>query len=225
MNAVCFGQYRVRDKIARFDRRLVDVGKVVKEGAVLSQEGIPSGVCEGNMVAKNDVEGGKVVVSMGDGSQNGVKEVNMVTLGEVAVPVREGKAQEVLGRAGKVVNGVVTVVDQRREAREVVVPVVEKQDPVVKKLTRMYRSTEDDLKWARSGVLAKVVNDEVISVIQNRVEDAGFVELDIIPLGADRVFLRSTNEKETFSVLEEAKEFFNLLFTNFVRWNKEVVPF
>ena len=31
------------------------------------------------------------------------------------------------------------------------------------------------------------------------------MDLDIIPMGADRVFLRSTSLKETLSVLEEAK--------------------
>jgi hypothetical protein len=50
------------------------------------------------------------------------------------------------------------------------------------------------------------------------------VDLDIIPMGADRVFLRSTSEKETSSLLEDAKDFFVLIFSNIVRLNKEVVP-
>jgi len=40
--------------------------------------------------------------------------------------------------------------------------------------------------------MATVVNGEAIKVIQKRVEDAGFVNLDVIPMGADQVFLKST---------------------------------
>jgi hypothetical protein len=68
-------------------------------------------------------------------------------------------------------------------------------------------------------------NGEAITIIQNCVEDAGFVNLDVIPMGADRIFLKSTSDKNTLSVLEEAKDFFYLLFNNNVRWDKDVVPF
>ena len=104
-------------------------------------------------------------------------------------------------------------------------PMVEKQKPVVKKLVRMYRSNGNDLQWAHSGALATVVRGEAITLVQNPVEDVGFVDLDIIPMGADRVFLQSTSEKETLVVLEEAKEFFDLLFSNIVQWDKEVVQY
>jgi hypothetical protein len=53
-----------------------------------------------------------------------------------------------------------------------------------------------------------VVNGEVITVVQNRVEDAGFVDLDIIPMGVDRVFLRSRSDKDIMVMLGEAKDFF-----------------
>lgn len=82
----------------------------------------------------------------------------------------------------------------------------------------------DDLQWAWSGALANVVNGEAITVVQNRVEDAGFADLDIIPLVADRVFLRSKSDKETFTMLGEAKYFFDHFFKNIVRWEKAVVP-
>jgi len=52
--------------------------------------------------------------------------------------------------------------------------------------------------------MANVVNGEAITVVQNRVEDAGFVDLDIIPLEADRVFLQSKSDKETLPMIEEA---------------------
>jgi len=54
-----------------------------------------------------------------------------------------------------------------RGVREDVMPVVENQQLVIKKLLRMYRSDGDDLEWARSGVLATVVNGEAITVVQS----------------------------------------------------------
>jgi hypothetical protein len=79
------------------------------------------------------------------------------------------------------------------------------------------------VKWARSGVLEKVINGEAITVVQNRVEDAGFGDLDIIPLGADRVFLRCTSDRETLSLLEDVKDFFlalysQILFVGIKKW-------
>ena len=65
----------------------------------------------------------------------------------------------------------------------------------VQNLVQMYRSQGDDLKWARNGVVASVVNGEVISVVQNRIEDAGFTDLDIIPIGVDKVFIQSLSDQ------------------------------
>ncbi|GAU15594.1 hypothetical protein TSUD_108530 [Trifolium subterraneum] len=52
----------------------------------------------------------------------------------------------------------------------------------------------------------------------------GFPDLDVIPLGADKVLIRSTSNLEIATKIDGAKEFFNLIFSNRVRWNKEVVP-
>jgi hypothetical protein len=57
-------------------------------------------------------------------------------------------------------------------------------------------------------VVATVLNIEAISVIHTHIFDAGFDDLDIIPLGADKVFI--------CSLLAEAKDFFNLFFSNHV---------
>ncbi|MCI57612.1 DUF4283 domain protein, partial [Trifolium medium] len=51
------------------------------------------------------------------------------------------------------------------------------------KLVRMYRSNVDDLQWARKGVVATVINGEAVPLVQQRIEDAGFADLVIIPLG------------------------------------------
>jgi len=45
--------------------------------------------------------------------------------------------------------------------------------------------------------------------------------LVIIPLGADKVLLRSPDGGDVISILSEAPDFFNLFFSNPTRWNKE----
>jgi len=40
-----------------------------------------------------------------------------------------------------------------------------------------------------------------------------------------KVFIRSTSEVSVTTILNDAKEFFAHLFTNIVRWEKNVVPF
>lgn len=76
------------------------------------------------------------------------------------------------------------------------------------KLIRMYRSTADDLQWAQNGVVGTVINGEAIPMVQNRNEDAGFTDLELIPLGADKVFIRSVSGLDALVTLKEAAEFF-----------------
>ena len=56
-----------------------------------------------------------------------------------------------------------------------------------KRLVKKYKSREEDLEWARRGLVGTVINGESIPLIQSRVEDGGFKDLDIIPIGADKV--------------------------------------
>jgi len=41
-----------------------------------------------------------------------------------------------------------------------------------------------------------------------RVEDGGFKDLDIIPLGADKVFIHSLSESNVSDIVGNAKQFF-----------------
>ncbi|KEH15708.1 bromodomain protein, putative [Medicago truncatula] len=66
--------------------------------------------------------------------------------------------------------------------------------PSIQNLVCKYRSNVDDLQWARNGVTTTVINGESIPVVQDRIADAGMVGIDIIPLGVDKVFIRSTSE-------------------------------
>ncbi|PNY02764.1 hypothetical protein L195_g026083 [Trifolium pratense] len=92
-------------------------------------------------------------------------------------------------------------------------------------LLRNYKSTADDVKWARSGLVATVKGGEAVPVIQNRIEDAGFNDLVIISMGADTIFVQSEAEVEAVTIMDNAKEFFKLLFSNWVKWEPGVVPF
>jgi len=95
----------------------------------------------------------------------------------------------------------------------------------LQRLVRKYRSSDRDLNWARKGLIGTVRNGEAIPVIQNIVEDAGFRDVDIIPLGADKVFIHSLSEVDIMQTVTDAKQCFDLLFSNLVRWDKAAVPF
>ncbi|MCI55620.1 sulfate transporter, partial [Trifolium medium] len=57
---------------------------------------------------------------------------------------------------------------------------------------KSYRTKSDEVEWARNGIVATVHNGEVIPVVQNRIVDAGFKDLVLVPMGADKVFVRSS---------------------------------
>jgi hypothetical protein len=97
--------------------------------------------------------------------------------------------------------------------------------PSIQNLVRTYRSNVEDLRWARNGVTATVINGESIPVVQDRIADAGMTDIDIILLGADKVFIRSISEVSVTTILNDAKEFFAHFFVNIMRWEKNVVPF
>jgi hypothetical protein len=53
----------------------------------------------------------------------------------------------------------------------------------------------------------------------------GFTSLDIILMGADKVFIRSLLDKYVLMKVGETSDFFNHFFSSFVKWDKNVVPF
>ena len=81
--------------------------------------------------------------------------------------------------------------------------------PSIQKLVRSYRSRTEELQWARNGFLATVINGESIPVIQKRIADAGVNGIEIIPVGADIVFLQCLSEVNIATLLHDTKEFFD----------------
>jgi len=49
--------------------------------------------------------------------------------------------------------------------------------------------------------------------------------LDIIPLGADKVFILCVSNSNVTKVIDEAHDFFNLFFSQSDHWNKDIVKF
>lgn len=80
-----------------------------------------------------------------------------------------------------------------------------------------------NLLWAVKGVVVNVLNDEAIPVVQRRIFYGGFERLDIIPLGADKVLVRSMDDKDVNVMFSEASIFFGNFFSTPVKWNKEIL--
>jgi hypothetical protein len=70
-------------------------------------------------------------------------------------------------------------------------------------------------------VVAVICNGEAVPGVRNRIADAGFRELDIRHLGADKVLVRNLVGLDVASIFDGAKEFFKLIFASWTRWEKE----
>jgi hypothetical protein len=79
---------------------------------------------------------------------------------------------------------------------------------------RKYQFEENDLAWARNGLVATLINVESIPLLQQCITDVGFEELDIIPMGEDKVFLQCLVKSDVTTVLNGAKDLFCNLFTS-----------
>jgi len=235
LNGVWFRQYRIQAKVVRFDRHAMN--EVRKEGEKRADVIIGRNVevLEGEKRKVKGLHGegrdgeGEKIKSKGKVVDVGGSVPPMSEKGEEGEGVRVG---EVLVRLGgetekKVAADGVTVgadVGVLRKGTKVVKSHVEKQI-IPQKLVHTYRSVEEDLRWARGGLVATVINGEAIPVIQTRISDVGFKELDIIPMGADKVFVSSLPQTDVSTIIDGAKDFFNHFFSSFVRWDKQFVPF
>ncbi|MCI30698.1 sulfate transporter, partial [Trifolium medium] len=73
--------------------------------------------------------------------------------------------------------------------------------------------------------VATVVNGEAVPVVQSRITDAGFHDVILIPMGADKVFVRSATGDVILAIFNNAIEFFQLVFSNWMRWDNNVQPY
>jgi hypothetical protein len=210
LNAVSFGDFRVRARVARFDRNDEPFDENARTGAEKIR-----GVVSINAKPKEQN------VSDGNGKPRVVEQPQNDTL--VPVPQEGVTVGNVLVRLGDG-NGKSRMGAQKQgEVQQVEAQIDKEQDSRI--FLPSYRAASDHVLWAQRGVVATVANGEAGSVVHRRVQDAGFKELDLLHLGGDKVLVRSPERADVLSVLDQAKDFFRLCFSHWVQWEKAVIPF
>ncbi|GAU22592.1 hypothetical protein TSUD_134920 [Trifolium subterraneum] len=81
-------------------------------------------------------------------------------------------------------------------------------------LLRKYKAKSDDVSWAQQGVVATISNGEAVPMVQTRITDAGFTNIFLIPMWADKVFVRSSGGDDVLAAINNANEFFTLIFSH-----------
>ncbi|KAK2377208.1 zinc finger BED domain-containing protein RICESLEEPER [Trifolium repens] len=225
LNAVWFGQFRVRASIAKFDRNTF--------GEARRLEAVPAGLSKGTGLKKvgPPLPTRQVRTEGGDLSTKSLMPKTSCDNGGIPVPEEEGHEVRVgdvivnLGgsrKRGASKNGVQQgeVQGSKKDMSAAVIKETEKRV-----FLRNYSSNVADVQWVHNGLVATVINGEAIPVVQNRICDAGFSELVITPMGADKVFIRCTKGGDVMPVVESAAEFFRLVFSNWIRWGNDGRPY
>jgi hypothetical protein len=174
LNAVSFGDFRVRARVARFDRNDEPFDENARTGAEKIR-----GVVSINAKPKEQN------VSDGNGKPRVVEQPQNDTL--VPVPQEGVTVGNVLVRLGDG-NGKSRMGAQKQgEVQQVEAQIDKEQDSRI--FLPSYRAASDHVLWAQRGVVATVANGEAGLVVRRRLQDAGFKELDILHLGGDRVLV------------------------------------
>ncbi|XP_045831171.1 uncharacterized protein LOC123922499 [Trifolium pratense] len=230
LNAVWFGHFRVRASVAKFERN--DDG--ARRRPNKQKDGLNKGVDVG---VSNDGKHNSMTPVVPTYREESTKDPGKKTHHNgVNVPsvVKDGSEPTEGVRVGDIVVklGVqkekLSHKQSQKEEGEINSKGLEQSADFAKNcrvFMRSYQTKSDDVKWARNCVVATVINGEAISVVQNRILDAGFKDLVLIPMGADRVFVRSMEDVDAMTTLNNAKEFFQLVFSIWTRWDKEELSY
>ncbi|PNX66030.1 putative sulfate transporter, partial [Trifolium pratense] len=141
-----------------------------------------------------------------DPGRGGSGESGVVRVGEVVVPLGARK-ENVMCDNDQVQKG----------AHTPSIPVL--PEVTVKKIyLPSYKTEPDDVAWAQNGLVATIINGEAVPVVQSRIMDAGFNDVIIIPMGADKVFVRSSSGIDVKAIIDSAKEFFQIIFSSWTSW-------
>lgn len=224
LNNIWIGDYRVWAREARFDRfadfdkgvkvvrkmdRIDVKGGVSQPVVVTLRKGIQNVKVRKEAVEKKLDEGEKIVqVGVMDGIEVQKEEKN-----ELKIIKKEKKCDDegVVGKEEKfrkTVAGGSVWQPKERKAEE---------SGGVKQLC--YSSNPEDCLWAAGGMVARVVSGDSSLSLQQRVEDAGFVNVVVTPLGSDRVFLHCLGDENIWNVFNEAIHFFGMLFGDLHKWS------
>jgi hypothetical protein len=194
LNAVSFGHFRVSASVARFDQ-------AARMRASSGSGGEKKEIV--NTAVVTPVRGAMTETKSGEGVPAAPETgpLEGVVVGKVLVSLGNRQANVDSENARKKV-----LESQRMEDADTA------QNKGHKVYLRKYRSDLDDVNWARAGVVATVSNGEVILVVRRRIADAGFTDMEVIHLGADKVFVRSTAGLDVAPMLESARASFSIFF-------------
>jgi len=222
LNNVSFGQFHVCAKLERFDKRVPKEGEAgrVREGEEGKVEGKVTGAGGRRVTTERKVPEGEKSVRMGsEKEEEGLRKQRgfegELRVGSVVLKMGR-KERPMVGEGEKRVE-----VGTGKSARNIRTDM----QTVSKTFVRRYTPCEDDVEWACNGLVGTVLNGELIPVIQDRVEDAGFKDINIIPFGADKVFVHSLSDVSIVDIVGKARPFFDLIFSSISKWEKRVMPY
>jgi len=201
LNNVWFGDFRVVAKVASFDR----FGNRRHAGGV-----------EGAAVIRKDLVVHREVTNRTAVRGVHLPGVNFKENGSIQGVAVNGRGNVVSEEGERILWKEGTVADAQLGRKP---HVLEDKKNLV--YIPKYTSSVSNVSWASKGLVVSVLNGEAIPLLQRRIYDAGFVNLVIIPFGADKVFLRSLDDVDVSSTLSAASDFFNKFFSPPVRWTKD----
>jgi hypothetical protein len=215
LNVVCFGQFRIRASVAKFDRTASGVEKRSEE----ERPGLPKGVVTQKAVHPSPARQAKSLG--GDSKIKGRDEAENPDQVKKGAEVHVGEFVLKLGNQRRRPASHERAQNEQLAPKGPDAPAGAAQRKESSILVRSYRSKSEDVQWARHGLVATVINGEAIPVVQNRITDAGFEDLVITPMGADKVFLRRTEGGDVRALVAGAVDFFKLIFSNWMRWDDD----
>ncbi|PNX72734.1 putative sulfate transporter, partial [Trifolium pratense] len=199
LNKVQFGNFCVRARVASFDRNNLTAGqRMESEWPVLTKGNERPASREGR---KGEPRTRNFKGNGGGSESKGPPVENRVV--KDVVSGRGGSGDPEAVRVG-----------------EVVIPLSARNELAVKKKDmRSYRTEPDDVAWAQNGLVATIINGEAVPVVQSRIMDAGFNDVILTPMGADKVFVRCSSGNDVKAIITMAKEFFRLIFSSWTCWD------
>jgi len=242
LNNVYFGQNKVWANVARFDR----FGEVKRELLNEWEDGKKSAAVGGKNKSKINAEEGKKESIMGGKNKSKNSEIifekEKINEGEKN---NDGgifeleKEDMALARKRALEQVKLNAMGSEEEREQVRLSGVAGDTPYVNfftenktsnvgttpkvigkaNVTRKFHSDNEDVIWASKGALAKVRNGDFIPIVQQKIIDAGFDNVRVVPRGGDNVILFCAGKEDMMSVYLAAADFFNCFFTDMRAWS------
>ncbi|PNX75614.1 putative sulfate transporter, partial [Trifolium pratense] len=229
LNNVWFGNFRVNASVAMFERSDSRGGRRIESQKAVTEQVDAPFLQDGKQepvrleVSKINEEGIKEPEQLSQRKGVCAPRVEM----DIRAPKEGVRVGDIVVELGARKDNLI----HKKAQKEGIMPLpekVESQAVTVKdcrSFMKSYRTKSVDVKWASNGAVATIMNGEAVPLVQDRIVDAGFNDLVLIPMGADKVFLRSLAGGDAMGTVDNAKEFFQLFFSNWVRWESDAQPY